>query len=183
MTKTNTWAILALIFGIIIPPLGIIFALIAFSNLKKTGEEGKGLAIAGLVIGIVLTLPAILLILGGIVFFGVLNPTAMVPSNCQISAPFDCPDAMLNNGLAKISIINNGGQTYMGAKMTVTDYTTDQIYPCTETYDNWNNGEQKVFNCKVNLGDNFRGNIDLKYYSEGSSVTFTKTANGEVVFT
>lgn len=48
---TNTMAILALIFGIVVPLLGIIFGHVAKSQIKNTGEDGDGLATAGLIIG------------------------------------------------------------------------------------------------------------------------------------
>ncbi|MCJ0907040.1 DUF4190 domain-containing protein [Rhodococcus sp. ARC_M6] len=48
---TNTFAILALIFGILGGVLGIVFGHIALSQIRRTGENGRGLAIAGLVLG------------------------------------------------------------------------------------------------------------------------------------
>jgi hypothetical protein len=54
--KTNTLAIVALILGIVVPIGGIICGPIALSQIKRTGEAGAGLAKAGLIIGIVLTL-------------------------------------------------------------------------------------------------------------------------------
>jgi Domain of unknown function (DUF4190) len=57
---TNTMAILALIFGIIIAPLGIVFGFIARSQIKRTGESGDGLALAGIIIGGIFTVLIIL---------------------------------------------------------------------------------------------------------------------------
>ncbi|MNN16632.1 hypothetical protein D3C81_1297800 [compost metagenome] len=61
--KTNGKAIAALVLGILaifIPYVGFILGIVAiiiaslsFKELKRTGEQGKGLAIAGLVCGIV----------------------------------------------------------------------------------------------------------------------------------
>nr|WP_322000860.1 DUF4190 domain-containing protein [Rhodococcus qingshengii] len=48
---TNTFAILALIFGFLAGVLGIIFGHIALSQIKRTGENGRGMAIAGLILG------------------------------------------------------------------------------------------------------------------------------------
>jgi len=53
---TNTMAILALIFGIIVAPLGIVFGFIARGQIKRTGESGDGLALAGIIIGGIFTL-------------------------------------------------------------------------------------------------------------------------------
>lgn len=48
---TNVFAILALIFGILGGLLAIVFGHIALSQIHRTGEQGRGLAIAGLVLG------------------------------------------------------------------------------------------------------------------------------------
>lgn len=60
---TNTWAIVGFVTSLIIAPLGIIFSAIALGQIKRTGQKGKGLAIAGLVIGIVFTAIGIISIL------------------------------------------------------------------------------------------------------------------------
>jgi hypothetical protein len=49
--KTNTLAIASLISAFFISLLGIILGHIALNQIKTTGEGGRGLAIAGLVIG------------------------------------------------------------------------------------------------------------------------------------
>lgn len=61
--KTNGKSIASLVLGILslfIPYIGfimgiiaIVFASLSFKELKKTGEQGKGLSIAGLVCGII----------------------------------------------------------------------------------------------------------------------------------
>lgn len=52
---TNAMAIASLVSAFLIAPLGIVFGHISLSQLKRSGEEGRGLAIAGLVIGYVMT--------------------------------------------------------------------------------------------------------------------------------
>jgi Domain of unknown function (DUF4190) len=61
--KTNTLAIVALILGFLVPVGGIITGHIALGQIKRTGEAGHGLALAGTVIGYVLTVFYVLLIL------------------------------------------------------------------------------------------------------------------------
>ena len=60
---TNTWAIVGFVTSLLIAPLGIIFSAIALSQIRKSGERGHGLALAGLIIGIVLTGLAIISLL------------------------------------------------------------------------------------------------------------------------
>lgn len=51
----NAMAIAGFVCSLVLAPLGIIFSAIALSQIKKTGEGGRGLATAGLVIGIAFT--------------------------------------------------------------------------------------------------------------------------------
>ena len=52
---TNTLAIVSLVCAFVIAPLGIVFGHISLSQIKRSGEDGRGLAIAGLVLGYVIT--------------------------------------------------------------------------------------------------------------------------------
>jgi hypothetical protein len=58
--KTNTMAILGLVFAFVISPLGIVFSAIGLSQIKKRRENGRGIALAGLILGIVFTLLGVL---------------------------------------------------------------------------------------------------------------------------
>jgi hypothetical protein len=55
VAKTNTLAIVAIILGFVVPIGGIITGHIALSQIKKTGEQGHGLALAGTILGYVFT--------------------------------------------------------------------------------------------------------------------------------
>lgn len=48
--NTNIFCILGFIFSFIVALLGLIFSIIGLNQVKKTKEEGKGFAIAGIVI-------------------------------------------------------------------------------------------------------------------------------------
>jgi hypothetical protein len=50
---TNTMAILAIVFAFVFSPLGIVFGIIGRKQTARTGEGGRGLATAGLVLSIV----------------------------------------------------------------------------------------------------------------------------------
>jgi hypothetical protein len=53
--QTNSMAITALVCSLVLAPLGIVFGHVALSQIKRTGEEGRGLAISGLLIGYITT--------------------------------------------------------------------------------------------------------------------------------
>src|SRR5262245_45362530 len=55
-------AIASLICAFVFAPLGIIYGHISLSQIKRTGEEGHGLAVAGLVISYLVTIGSIIVI-------------------------------------------------------------------------------------------------------------------------
>lgn len=63
-TETNIFAILALVLGFFTGILGIVFGHIALYQIQRTGQAGKGMALAGLVIGYFWLLMAILGVIG-----------------------------------------------------------------------------------------------------------------------
>ena len=65
---TNSLAIVSLVCAFLFAPLGIIFGHISLSQIKKTGEEGRGLAVAGLVISYLITVLTILVVVLSVVF-------------------------------------------------------------------------------------------------------------------
>jgi hypothetical protein len=70
--------LLFLSFGFISPILGSIFSVIALNQIKKTGQRGQGLAIAGLVISIAFFLILLSYSLIALIAFGVTNPQTTV---------------------------------------------------------------------------------------------------------
>lgn len=67
--QTNGMAIASLICAFVFAPLGIVFGHISLSQIKKSGEEGRGLAIAGLVISYLVTALTIVAVIAGVMFF------------------------------------------------------------------------------------------------------------------
>jgi peptidyl-prolyl cis-trans isomerase B (cyclophilin B) len=65
---TNGMAIASLICAFIFAPLGIVFGHISLSQIKRTGEEGHGLAVAGLVISYLITVGTVI-VLAAVVMF------------------------------------------------------------------------------------------------------------------
>lgn len=66
---TNALAIASLVCAFVFAPLGIVFGHISLSQIKKSGEEGRGLAIAGLVISYLITVFTVVVVVLSLVFF------------------------------------------------------------------------------------------------------------------
>lgn len=50
MGETNTYAVLAIVFAFVAPLVGIIFGHLGLSQIKRTGDAGRGLALTGLIV-------------------------------------------------------------------------------------------------------------------------------------
>lgn len=73
--QTNTMAIVALVGSFFIPLVGIICGHISLNQIKKSGEQGRGLAMAGLIIGYVYTALIVVFVIIYILFFVILFAT------------------------------------------------------------------------------------------------------------
>ncbi len=61
---TNSTAILALVFAFVFAPAGLILGIVARRQIRQTGEDGDGMALAGIVIGsIAVALYAVLILI------------------------------------------------------------------------------------------------------------------------
>ncbi|MCL2869951.1 DUF4190 domain-containing protein [Candidatus Saccharibacteria bacterium] len=75
-SKTNTLAIVGFILSFFTGVIGIVLSAVAYAQIRKTGEGGKGLALAGIILGSILT------IVGVIVAVAV--STAVIDTNSKI---------------------------------------------------------------------------------------------------
>ncbi|MCM2325812.1 MAG: DUF4190 domain-containing protein, partial [Candidatus Woesearchaeota archaeon] len=116
--KTSVMAIFALVFAFIFPLVGLILGFIALSKIKKTGEGGRGLAIAALIISALLFLVnLVFLMIFMSAFFGVLNPQKLLPEKCQSTAGLDCISMGVFTGdTVTIALRNN-----MATQIMITD--------------------------------------------------------------
>lgn len=78
--KTNTMAILGLVFAFVFSPLGVIFSAIGLKQIKQRREGGRGLALAGLIISIISIVLAVLAI---VLFATVLAPAVEKAAQSQ----------------------------------------------------------------------------------------------------
>jgi hypothetical protein len=48
---TNTLAVLSLVLAFVCAPAGVVLGIVARRQIRRTGEEGSGLALAGIIVG------------------------------------------------------------------------------------------------------------------------------------
>ena len=79
--KTNGIAIAALISSFFVSVLGIILGFVALNQIKTSGEQGRGLALAGIIIGFVAVGITILIIILNVVLFSAISTAVVVDTN------------------------------------------------------------------------------------------------------
>ncbi|PZF63830.1 hypothetical protein DEI81_07000 [Curtobacterium sp. MCBD17_013] len=65
----NLFSILAIVFGFVVAPLGVVFGHISLHQIKRTGEQGRPLALTGLIVGYVITALWVAYIVFIVIFF------------------------------------------------------------------------------------------------------------------
>jgi peptidyl-prolyl cis-trans isomerase B (cyclophilin B) len=63
--KTNVLAIIAIIAAFVFAPVGIVLGFIALNQIKTSHEAGRGLALAGVILGFVFTLLWLIILVVG----------------------------------------------------------------------------------------------------------------------
>lgn len=127
MSKTSGLAITSLVLGIFafifiwIPVLGqvlallaLIFGIIALVKIKKNHTiKGKALAIIGIVLAGVAIVYTLIVIIGAMAYFGVLNPGSLTPESCVSSTGTTCLVESIDDSKLNILFSNNLGSSIL----------------------------------------------------------------------
>ncbi|NVN50069.1 peptidylprolyl isomerase [Mycolicibacterium hippocampi] len=110
---TNSLAIASLVCAFLFAPLGVLFGHMSLSQIKRSGEDGRGLAIAGLVIGYLVIVFTVVVVVVSAVFLVVMAreferydermrgdsgyPGSVVPAQGVPLPEFDPPETLGSN--------------------------------------------------------------------------------------
>ncbi|MGY1804243.1 DUF4190 domain-containing protein [Blastococcus sp. SYSU D00922] len=72
---TNTMAVLALVLAFVFAPAGLILGIVARKQIRQTGEDGDGLALAGIIVGGIVTAIIVFFVVLWIIAFATLTST------------------------------------------------------------------------------------------------------------
>lgn len=136
----------------------------------------------------------ILIMISALAYFGILNPSTILPDRCTFGAEIGCQDHMLTGGATgtiKLKLKNNVGETIMvsGNMVASTEKTTSL---CTATLGtSWQSGttEDITFSsCDfagegMEAGDKGKVTITITYYAVKSGSTYLHDVQGEVYAT
>lgn len=99
---TNGWSVAALVLGLLgIGPVALVCGVIGFRQTRRTGQAGRGLAISGVVLGVLTTIGVVLLVAsdteaqradnGALISAGLLPLKDLRTGDCLRDLPFDRP--------------------------------------------------------------------------------------------
>jgi hypothetical protein len=182
-SKTNTLAIIALIMAFVFWPLGIILGIIALGKIKKSGEKGKGLAVAAIVIPIVLLgLLIIVTLIASVAYFGLLDMSQYMPERCDFPIDMPCTGkALITSNSLFVSLISNKDRA-----ITLKDYSVEGCSGFTtftkngsdQTYVDAEIGKGEKFSFMVDgcdfgkIGDKVKSNVVLTYADVDTGIEY-----------
>ncbi|MBS3146835.1 RDD family protein [Candidatus Woesearchaeota archaeon] len=142
---------------------------IAGTYVIKTKEK-KVLMVFGIVICILflISIP-ILIAIGSLAYFGVMNPGNFIPEKCEITEGFECLSSNFEGNVLTLTLQNKWD--YSVNSLTV---STESI--CDPRVNTLNSGETATFSCPVYnvLNDNmYIGAISINYATEGGEFKST----------
>lgn len=190
--RTNGFAIASLIVSLVVfGPLGVILGIVALIKIGKTGEKGKGLAIAGIIIGCITTLIffSFMSSLGSasktLQQVGSSSSNTSAPTNTQNSTPSEAPAAPVPTVTAKKLVAD-----YNDNQLSADKKYKDKVYKITGTIDDF--GSELTGDPYVTLvGDgyfntarcDFPGDATdaISKLKKGQSVTFQGKVYGDLI--
>ena len=100
----------------------------------------------------------ILVMIGALAYFGVLNPRNLIPDSCSVQAGFSCGDYMLDGTVGSeevnLILINNLGRAIDITSDVVFTIAGTTVATCAEPGTNWTNvpdgAEIEILGCTAN---------------------------------
>jgi hypothetical protein len=177
--STCIFSILALIFGFIFSIVGIIFGIIALYKIKRHDNlKGKGMAIAGIIIGIFITIIVFIFSILPFLYMGVFSPSRYIPEACTLNAPFGCQESSINTDSVTLTAKNSIESTITLNKFSISGCGKYSEGPLIIPP-----GSIKTIRvlCDTELskGEKFSGNVEIGYLEAGG--VFNKTSSGNIM--
>ena len=129
----------------------------------------------------------ILIMIAALSYFGILNPSKLLPDRCTFGPEFSCTDYGIGSDGAKVRLRNNIGQSIIVDSFAVSSEKTS--LSCTSPIAGltWKSGETKGIpisctfaNSGLTQGDKGKLNLKITYHLASSSSAFSKDVNGEL---
>ena len=136
----------------------------------------------------------VLVMVGALAYFGVLNPQNLVSDRCIAPPGFSCEDYQVSSANGVTVKIKNGlGYTMYIMNGLANNYVTSprgNNFACNPTADTALDGQYINIACSVNAaslgvtaGEKVKLDLNFKYYKRDSGISFNKPAKLQIVST
>ncbi len=145
----------------------------------------------------------VLVVIGALAYFGILNPNTLLPEKCQVQMGLNCKDHLVttktnSDGKILMTLENGRGSDIQIANITASTTSLGDLVNCTLDPSSailLRNGASKSFNltngtnkkwCNITYayaGSNtkLKWDIEIEWYSVATGAEYTHTASGELM--
>ena len=135
----------------------------------------------------------ILVMIAALAYFGILNPSKLLPDRCNFGTEMECMDYQLTSGAAgsiNLRLKNNVGETITTTAITASTDKTASLCTASDIA-NWQRGtvqDLTFSDCDfaaegMVAGDKGKVDMEITYYAVKSGSTYAHTVQGEVYTT
>jgi len=133
----------------------------------------------------------ILIMIGALAYFGILNPSGLLPDRCNFGSELGCVDYALGVETIDLRLKNNVGESIVIESYSVSSESSG-AYACTSpTINSLDAGEVDDFQfttCSgaaagMILGEKSKVAVTIKYHLAKSSTTYSHEVSGEIFAT
>jgi len=132
----------------------------------------------------------ILVMIAALAYFGILNPSKLLPDRCSFGTEMECMDYKITSGATgsiNLRLKNNVGETITTTEIVVSTDKTASL--CTASdISNWQRGtvqDLTFSDCNFDgegmvAGDKGKVDLEITYYAVKSGSTYAHTVQGEI---
>lgn len=132
----------------------------------------------------------VLVVIGALSYFGVLNPSALMPERCTLTPGLGCDDFLINTNGVSLKISNSLGKAINISNLSISQYDGDsKVGSCIyidESKKILNGGSETIKTngtCSSDLqkrNNKQTFNVNVTYYFLDSGASFSRVVQGEI---
>ena len=135
----------------------------------------------------------ILVMIAALAYFGILNPSKLLPDRCNFGTEIECMDYQITSGSGgsiDLRLKNNVGETITTTEIAASTDKTSSLCTASDVT-NWQRGNVsnlQFTSCDFDAegmvaGDKGKVNVEITYYAVKSGATYAHTVQGEAYTT
>ena len=135
----------------------------------------------------------VLVVIGALAYFGILNPQTLLPERCELQMGLHCKDYLIstdanNNGEIRLTIENGRGNDIVVTKVNATsqEFNGSCVNQTSTDILNGESAEFVLTGCKIpakykGKSAKHKWEVQIEWHSLGSSTAYTHTAGGQIM--